>query len=430
MASVSTRSVDRAALVRRLEQAALVATLLTPPFLLHAFVLAEATIALTGLLFLVRSGLVRDWAWARAGWMRIAWVWWLWLVICSLPGIGRGGAASLVQAAIAVRYLLFAAALEHWVLAPARARLWLWRIVAACAAWIAFQVLWQFGFGRNWFGGARWGDGELTGPFDKPRAAAPLARLILPALLPPVAALLERPGWRGRLGAFALTAGGLGVVILIGQRMPFLLTVLGLLVAAFLLRRLRPVVVGALIAGAALVGASAVVAPPTFYRLVTKFSTQMEHFPTSPYGEIAARAVAIAEQHPLTGRGFNGFRTGCAEPRYFHGWTWPANPADDGGGLDGCNLHPHNIYLQAVTDAGIPGLVLFAALAVAWLATIGRSLWRDPEPLRVGLFAAAFVHLWPIASASSAYAIEFGGLFFLLLGFGLAAARHGRAGGA
>ena len=25
-----------------------------------------------------------------------------------------------------------------------------------------------------------------------------------------------------------------------------------------------------------------------------------------------------------------------------------------GGGLDGCNIHPHNHYLQALTDAGVP----------------------------------------------------------------------------
>jgi hypothetical protein len=37
------------------------------------------------------------------------------------------------------------------------------------------------------------------------------------------------------------------------------------------------------------------------------------------------------------------------------------------------------------------------------------------------------VQQWPLASTSSAFAVEIGGLFFLLLGFGLAeaeAARH------
>jgi hypothetical protein len=52
------------------------------------------------------------------------------------------------------------------------------------------------------------------------------------------------------------------------------------------------------------------------------------------------------------------------------------------------------------------------------------GLWRDPDPLRVSLFVAALIAQWPLASTSSAFAIEIGGLFFVLLGLGLATARH------
>jgi O-antigen ligase len=166
-----------------------------------------------------------------------------------------------------------------------------------------------------------------------------------------------------------------------------------------------------------------VVAPPTFYRLVTKFSTQMANWPASNYGQIASRAVAIAEDHPWTGRGFNGFRTGCGDARYWRGWTHASNPTDDGGGALGCNIHPHNVYLQAVTDAGLPGLALYVAMVAAWCAALARGLWRDPAPLRVALFASFVMAWWPLASNSSAFAVELGGLSFLLLGFGLAEAR-------
>ena len=176
-----------------------------------------------------------------------------------------------------------------------------------------------------------------------------------------------------------------------------------------------------------ILAASAVVSPPTFYRLVTKFSAQMENLPRSPYGLIAGRAVEIVRQHPITGRGFNGFRTGCDMPRYFHGWTYPGVPTDDGGALDGCNLHPHNHYLQAATDAGLPGLVLFCAMVLAWLAPLARGLWTRPSPVRVGLFASALIAQWPLASTSSAFAIEIGGIFFVLLGWGLAEARAAQA---
>lgn len=391
------------------ERAALTATLLLPLFLLHARALAEIMIAIINLAFLLRT---RDGAWLNTLWMRIGLLWWGWLVFCSIPGIGAGGWESFIQALATLRFLLFVAALAHFVLVAPQHRRWLQAAIIASAIYIAAQSLLQFAVGRNLFGDRRSIDGELTGPFDKPRAGAPLSRILFPALLPSVVA------WP-RLPAALLTLAALAVVVLIGQRMPLLLTGLGFITTGLFLPRLRPILLVAVLAGGALIGASSVVSPPTFYRLVTKFSSQMEHFAASPYGQISARAVAMAEAHPLTGRGFDGFRTGCALPRYFHGWR----PGDDGGGAAICVQHPHNHYLQALTDAGIPGLLLFSALVLVWLFDLQVGLWRQPDPLRVGLFVAALIQEWPLASASALTSMPLSGWFFLLLGYGLAEAR-------
>ena len=413
-----------AALAARLDRAAAFCALAIPPAMLHAFAVAEALIGIVLLLFLSRSGLLRDWSWLRRPWVRIALLWWGWAILCSLPGIGQGGSRSLVQALVVGRYILFIAALEHAVLADPAIRRWLWAVLAACAAWIGLSAVLQAATGRNLAGYPRWGDGELTGPFQKPRAGPPLARLLPVAVLPPIFRLLEagREWWRPAVAAL-LAATAIASVVLIGQRMPVLLTVLAMGIAALFLPRLRLPVAAALALGAALVAASAVVAPPTFYRLVTKFTTQMASWPESNYGQIASRAVAIAQDHPITGRGFEGFRSGCAEERYWRGWTHAANPADTGGGMLGCNLHPHNMYLQAVTDAGLPGLALYVAMILAWGAVLVRGLWRNPAPLRVALFATYVAAFWPLSSSMNAFSIEFGGLTFLLVGFALAEAR-------
>ena len=122
------------------------------------------------------------------------------------------------------------------------------------------------------------------------RAGAPLSRLLSPAVLPPVAGLLRRGGWAA-LGGAGLLLGAVGLMVLVGQRMPVLLTVLGLFVAALLLPALRLPVLAACAGAGLLLAASSVVSPPAYYRLVTKFSAQMESFPDSHYGRIAARAV-------------------------------------------------------------------------------------------------------------------------------------------
>lgn len=404
----------------RLESAASFATLLVPLFMVHGRVLGEALMILIGIGLLLRSAARADFSWVRRPWVVIGLAWWGWLVLCSLPRPHHGGFGATLQALLVIRFLLFVAALEAFTLREAWARRALSAVLSVAALYIAVQSAFQFATGRNFFGEPRGVDGELTGPYDKPRAGGQFSLLLYPTLLPPIAALLTRAGALARLGGVVLGVAGIAVMVLIGQRMPLLLALFGLVVSGILLPRLRLWVMVALVAAGALIGASRVVSPPTYYRLVTKFSEQMEHFRESPYGVIYARARAMIAENPLTGLGFDGFRTYCSDPRYFHGWRWPQDPADDGGGIGGCQMHPHNLYLEAATNAGIPGLALFSALALAWLAALGRGLWRAPEPARAGIFVAVLLYLWPIASTSSFTAMPLSGFFFVLLGFGLA----------
>jgi O-antigen ligase len=399
--------------------------LLLPWFLLHARAAAEIGIDVAAAAFLLNCGVARDWRWLRRGWAPIALAWWGWLVLCTVWAVGANGQPwpALLQAVAVVRFLVFVAALERWVLADAASRRWFFRSLGLATLYVAVETLLQFATGQNSFGQPRSGDGELTGPFEKPRDAPTFVRMLFPALLPASAVLLASRRPTLRLAGGALIVAAMIVLVLIGQRMPVMLGVLGLLVAALLIRRLRRPVILAVAVGAGLIAASAVVAPPTFYRLVTKFSQQMENFGTSPYGLIAERAVAITEQHPWLGRGYDGYRTGCPEPRYWQDWHWPGDSAAvDATGATLCLTHPHNFYLQAASDAGLPGLALFCWLAVAWLRQIARGGRFASNPLRIGLFVAALIQLWPLASTSPLVSLPIGGWFFLLLGAGLAEA--------
>jgi len=407
------------------ENIALTGVMLLPLLLLHAHGVAEVAIGVVDLCFLARCALTREWAWLRTRWVWFAAAWWGWLVICSLPipafPLGEGGPRSLVQAMATVRFLLLVVALEWLVLRTPEARRWIYRLVAASAVWIGLNSVIQDIFGRNLIGWPPGPEGVLTGPFGTPRAGPPMARIIIPAVLPPVASLLHHRDQRASAGAYALLLGGVVIMVLIGQRMPLVLTLFGLLIVAFLIRRLRPLVLTAAIAGALLLAASPIVAPSAYYRLVDKFSTQMEHFAISPYGQLYARAWQVALKNPITGMGFDGFGTGCPRPAYFRPSFDGSQP--DGGGAVICWDHPHNHYLQALDDGGFVGLALFSAMAVAWLLPLGRGLWRDPQPRRVALFAAIFIQLWPIQSTTAFTSMPVGGWFFLLLGWGLAESR-------
>lgn len=397
------------------------ATLLLPLALLYSRALAEVLIGTVDGVFLLHVVATRDASWLRRPWTLAALPFWAWLVVCS--ALGPGGGPSLVQALVAVRFFVFAAALGDWVLARATIRRWLWIAVAASAAWIALECWQQYLLGTNIFGYPRWIDGALTGPFNKPRAGGAFALVLFPAVLAPAAALMARRGWRPFAGAL-LVAGGVATMVLIGQRMPALLTLLGLVVAGLLLPRVRPALAGALVLGGALVAATPVLSPPTYAKLVVHFRAQAGDFAESPYGLLYTRAVVMTEDHKLFGLGFRGFRLDCRDHRYDAGIPWLGVRNTAHASPEKCNLHPHNFYLEAATSAGLPGLVFFAGMAVVWLATLARGLMRAPDPVRVALFVAALMALWPIASTNEFFSVPNCGWLFLMLGWGFAEYRN------
>jgi hypothetical protein len=411
--------------LERLDRVMLVSLLVTPLLLMHTRAIAEVSVAVVGLGFLGRCAVLGDWTWVRRGWAPFALVWWAWQIVCSLPipalHLGEGGSKSLIQALLTIRFIVLVAAMEHCVLRAVTARRWLYGVLAASAAYIAFQCLFQFAFGRNTYGWPRYGDGELTGPFGRPRAGPPLARLLMPAILPPVAALLARPGVGWTLAGTALLIGGMAVVVLIGQRMPMLVAGGSLLLAGLLMRPLRVPVLIASATTVALLAASPLVAPAAYHRLVVKFADQMAHFPSSHYGQLYTRAWTIGVNNPITGLGHDGFGTGCPLPENFRPSLDGGQP--DGGGAAICWVHPHNTYLQALDDGGFVGLALFCLMIGAWLVPLWRGIAHDPSPLRVGLFASLAVQMWPVQAANGFTSIPMGGWFFLILGWGLAEAR-------
>ena len=411
--------------MRWLEGSAIVATLALIPALLHARALADGLMCVVDLLFLARCVLRRDWAWTGRTWVRLAAAFCLWLLVCTL----RAGDPHAIGEALAFpRLPLLAAALQDWVLRRRATRQGLTLGFAAAAIWIAGQSWQQLLTGHNLFGNPRWGDGALTGPFRRPHAGSALLAAFFPAILPPVLRLLGGIRPRERFAGLLLLAIAVASMILIGQRMPVLLMAFGLLLAALLVRRLRGPLAAALLGGAVLLALTPLVSPATFNKLAVHFVEQMSRFWDSDYGQLYLRAAAMIREQPWFGLGLDGFRNNCNDPRFFQGSVWLGVPDAGISPKNGCNIHPHNYWLDAAVSGGLAGLAMFAGLAGLWLHRIGRDLVPEAEPLRLALLIAAAVALWPLASTTSMFVADTGGWLMLTLGWGLAAAEAGRDG--
>jgi hypothetical protein len=402
---------------------AVLAVLALPVFLFYGRAVADVLACLVDVLFLAHCARGGGWAWVKQPWVAVAGAIWVLQLIASLHA---GPPSSEVQAVVMIRILLFVAALEAWVLTGARARHALWVVFAALAIWTGLQCWEQYLTGHNLLGYPRWADGSLTGPFYKPRVGPIFLFIALPGLLPIVLSAIGRPDWRSWFGGMALLLVTLTTMILIGQRMPNMLFLFWLCITGLLVRRFRAPLLIAIAVGAGAVAALPVISPPTFAKLVLKFSHQMANFAASPYGQLYTRASVMIAAHPFLGLGYNGFKDFCSQPAYFHGWPQLGIPNADNGGLAGCNLHPHNYYMQLGTMAGVPGLVLFITLAVLWLKRMASALRPSADAVQAMLFVTCCVIFWPLASTSSIFTYDTAGWVFLLTGWGLAASGAAR----
>lgn len=411
-------SVARARFNGRLLAAATAATLLMPFVLPYTRAVADGLLAIVVVLFLARCWSTADWRWLRTPWTRLALLFWVWMLVCTLIA---GLPKPIEQAVLALRFFLFVPALENWVLRDPRTRQRLWYAVLAVAIWIAVESWQQSILGVNLFGAPRWPDGALTGPFPGPTAGPTYLWVFFPAFLPLCLLLLKRPRRIDRAAGIALLCIAAATMILIGQRMPTLLLALGLCASGLLVRQFRlPVVLTLLLGGVVLI-LLPILSPPVFAKLVVRFTQQMGHFWATPYGLIFGRAVTMVQAHPWVGLGWDGYRDNCMNPTYLGGVSWL--PVSDPTSPEGCNIHPHSYWLQIGTSAGLPGVALFAALIGVWLWRIHGGSAYLTNDRRLALLVMVFVAMWPIASATSLFTVPNAGWAFLMAGWGLAEAR-------
>lgn len=414
-----------------LNNSALIAVLALPVFLTHFRGIADGLISYIAICFIIHSFLNKEWEWGRQSWVIVALFWWGWMVLCTIPfGLFQYN-VMLIQAFVLIRFIFFAAALQVWVLANERYRRWLAYVLIVCAVYIVLNMLSQLITGYNFLGVPRYFDGTLTGPYHHPRAAGPLARLLLPIVLSfSIYSIYFFKNWKGKLGAALILLFAMFMMAFAGQRMPFILFIFGIVVSLYWLRSLRVIVLPILAGIPVIFGITAVVSPASYHHLVTLFIHQMSHFSSDNYGLIYTRAMVMGLSNPWTGLGYDAYRHFCANPIYFHGLSfWGVTIGHgDGKGAEICLPHPHNHYIEMFVNAGIPGLILFFCMVVLWWKNLVKGLTSKFVSLeqavqnswRVGLFAAVLIHEWPFSAGGSFGNLPLGGWFFLLLGLGLA----------
>jgi O-antigen ligase len=377
------------------------AALAIPFLLIHAPSAAEAVIGGLAVGLLLRMALLRDATALRAPWMLAALAYWAWIVAAT--AVAGAGWERVGAAIVWLRFPLAALALGTWVLAEARARRWMLASAGAALAWVVLEVWVQLAFGRSLSGREPHPGGILTGPFGWARAGPYLALALWPPLLVAMAwAIARRRAWL----ALLLPAAVVASVVVIGQRMPVLQVLFGLGLGALALPALRRPALLAGLAAAALLAASPILAPEAFRRLVVE--GLVEGSAIAAYRVVWDEGFAVAAAAPWSGFGFDGLQAGCAAL-----------------GIANCPSHPHNVYLEAAVEGGLPALLLFVAMGGALLAAVAPPLLRGGGAEGLGLVIALVIAATAVTALKSGSALHQAGHLALIAGWALAAARDG-----
>ena len=358
--------------------------------LLLAVTRAGADIALSviGIGFLLHCVINNDWQWLRQREFQLLLLMWLYFT---------GNAWFLSDQPMFLRtlawgrFIIFLAALDVWLLIAGSSLMKLARYAAVIVALLIFDTYWQYVTGIPLVGSGVPYDFRLSGPMSHPNIGNLLLKVSLPMLGIISYGLLEHhKRWLWVLCAGCVLAL-VTLIPLTGERSITLLMLLAMVIIGISCVVHKPRFSGYVIVGflaMALLLTVLMTTQNVVHLRGNYLLSQLGNFWETSYGSLFIAAWHFWQSNPWFGIGIGQFKTQCA---LTHGAGY-------------CDVHPHNIYLELLAEAGAIGFILFAFAMALLLWRRIRQL-RHPDyfwPVTFAL-AAMTVLLWPAIVTQSIF---------------------------
>jgi len=337
---------------------------------------ADIWLSILALAFVVRSIIKRDGGWLKAFWVRASF---LFLVVCMVSSALSAIPAYAFSEGLAwFRFPLFAMATAFW-LGTDRRLLYAMLVSTALGMMLMIGILTTEMIIEGQKGG------RLSWPYDDLVSGNYLSKVGLPAFNIMVALAI---GAKTRL---ALIMGGLSLIsvimsVLTGERINFLIRACGGMLAALVWRphwrRYFILVVVEILA----VTAVFTVMPNVQDRFTNAVVNSLPTGPHSDYYRVMGGGLTVFKTAPFLGVGPATHRELCPS---ILGKTAEFR----------CDNHPHNYYIQLLTETGVIGLVIGSLMIVSinWAAFAGWQKNRD-NVVAATAFVVPFGLFFPIQS--------------------------------
>ena len=418
----------------------LILLFLLPISLLTGPAIPDISITIIAILFLINSFIFKDFMWVKEKWIIAALIFWISLIFISFFALDIS--KSFQNAFIFIRYIIFSIAISYWLFVEKKNLIIFLKILTLTLIFVVFDCLYQFinydtlsGFGSDIFGFTSTHYGRLTGPFDDDIPGSHISRYVFFSIF--LFTVSKNNFYLNYFTFILFFSITLFIIWLSGEAMAFATTIMGIFIYVFLIKEKKILIITSCFISLFLIiitnkfhkmnyDYTIISSTPYHHGLLInkigkckninnlscskliktnpKFSKVIKNFDDSIYYQIYKDAFRMWYDNPITGVGLNNFEKACMENKKYR-----SKKINYGN----CSAHPHNIYIQFISETGIIGIVFFIIFIFSVFLKVLKNFSIYTNKLSFINFSILF---WPIMSTGSLLKNWYGIEIFLVIG--------------
>ena len=391
-----------------------------PLFVFASKVSADAIFSLTCCVFLFYIFKVQCFQWLMWPWVRAVFLFILFGMVTA--AFSPYPQEAFTQAFIYIRWPLTAVALVVTVFNCPN-RLFLFEKTALLfLSFLVIDGVFQFFMGVDIFGRPLLENIRMTGPFPKAFIGVYSFKMFFFAYLF-VYMMVKKTDKNIILLSLLILLFNV-FLLMTGERIIFLLGLLffsiWLIGVSVNYKTLRRKMIPLVIAAGSVFSMIIAINHEMFIKRVMPFIDAIKNFTDTTYGDIFHSAFQLWQLSPLVGIGTRMYNRVCVSKLGY--------PEDEllYKTVEGvCVRHPHNIYLEVLSQNGILGFLIFLmVLFFIFKELLSKKLWQKDFLMMVILFSSVFVIFWPFATSMSIFSNNYAGVVWLTIAWAIARARN------